>query len=106
MRKWLQRILVLLVLLILVGSMAGIGGFSYLIRRSDSAIDGTVVVEGVSQPVEIIRDTYGIPHIFAQNRVDLAFAFGYAEAQDRLWQIRSAAPLWQRQALRAVWRKP
>ena len=87
MRKWLQRILVLLVLLILVGSMAGIGGFSYLIRRSDSAIDGTVVVEGVSQPVEIIRDTYGIPHIFAQNRVDLAFAFGYAEAQDRLWQI-------------------
>lgn len=83
MRKWLKRVLVLLVLLV----VAGIGGFYHLIHRSDSAIDGTLVVEGVSQPVEIIRDIHGIPHIFAQNRVDLAFAFGYAEAQDRLWQL-------------------
>ena len=87
MRKWLQRVLVLLILLVVAGVAASIGGLYYLIHRSDSAIEGTLVVEGLSQPVEIIRDIYGIPHIFAQNRVDLAFAFGYAEAQDRLWQL-------------------
>lgn len=83
MGKWVKRILVLLLLLVL----AGAGGFYYLIHRSDSSVNGTVLVEGVSQPVRIIRDVYGIPHIFAQNREDLAFALGYAEAQDRLWQL-------------------
>ena len=83
MRKWLQRMCILVVLL--VG--AGISGFYYLISRSNSAINGTLIVEGISQPVEIMRDSYGIPHIFAQNQVDLAFALGYAEAQDRLWQL-------------------
>jgi len=83
MGRWLKRILVLLLLLVL----AGAGGFYYLVHRSDSAVNGTVLVEGISQPVRIIRDVYGIPHIFAQNRQDLAFALGYAEAQDRLWQL-------------------
>ena len=83
MGKWLKRILVFFLLVIL----AGAGGFYYLIHRSDSSIDGTVLVEGISQPVRIIRDIYGIPHIFAQNRVDLAFALGYVQAQDRLWQL-------------------
>jgi hypothetical protein len=34
----------------------------------------------------IIRDTFGVPHIFADSKVDLAFGAGYAMAQDRLWQ--------------------
>jgi|GEM_PF-279700 len=34
----------------------------------------------------IIRDAYGVPHIFAETKVDLAFGAGYAMAQDRLWQ--------------------
>ena len=83
MGQWLKRILVLL--LLLVG--AGVVGFYHLIHRSDSAVDGTVLVEGVSQPVRIIRDVYGVPHIFAQDRKDLAFALGYVQAQDRLWQL-------------------
>lgn len=37
--------------------------------------------------VEIVRDTHGIPHIFAQNDDDLFTAYGYAMAQDRLWQM-------------------
>ena len=34
----------------------------------------------------IIRDAYGVPHVFAETKEDLAFGAGYAMAQDRLWQ--------------------
>ncbi|MBI3942922.1 MAG: penicillin acylase family protein [Chloroflexi bacterium] len=37
--------------------------------------------------VEIVRDTRGIPHIYAQNDPDLFFGLGYSMAQDRLWQL-------------------
>jgi hypothetical protein len=42
---------------------------------------------GVSSQVEIERDEWGIPHIYAQNDADLFFGFGYAMAQDRLFQL-------------------
>lgn len=38
-------------------------------------------------PVEIIRDTYGIPHIYGRTITDVAFAEGYAEASDRLFEM-------------------
>jgi len=44
--------------------------------------------------VSIVRDEYGVPHIFAGTRRGLAFGAGYAVAQDRLWQ----ADLYRRQA--------
>jgi len=34
----------------------------------------------------IIRDNYGVPHVFADTKEDLAYGAGYAMAQDRLWQ--------------------
>jgi penicillin amidase len=37
--------------------------------------------------VEIVRDAWGIPHIFAGSDADLFFGFGWAMAQDRLWQL-------------------
>jgi penicillin amidase len=52
----------------------------------------TVTVQGPSQPVEIIRDRWGVPHIYAQSVHDLFFAQGYVAAKDRLWQI----DLWRR----------
>lgn len=42
---------------------------------------------GVQRPVEIRRDAWGIPHVFAENDSDLFFAHGYAMAQDRLFQL-------------------
>ena len=36
--------------------------------------------------ITIIRDNYGVPHIYAKTKEGLAFGFGYAMAQDRLWQ--------------------
>ncbi|MBI1832786.1 MAG: penicillin acylase family protein [Planctomycetes bacterium] len=42
---------------------------------------------GVSRAVRIERDKHGIPHIHADNERDLFFGFGYATAQDRLFQL-------------------
>ena len=39
------------------------------------------------EDVEIIRDGYGVPHVYADTRDDLAFGMGYAIAEDRLWQL-------------------
>ena len=41
----------------------------------------------VRDAVEIHRDSNGVPHIFADHKEDLYFAYGYAMAQDRLWQL-------------------
>lgn len=41
----------------------------------------------VDAPVEIKRDKNGVPHIFAEQESDLYMAYGYAMAQDRLWQL-------------------
>lgn len=49
---------------------------------------------GLIQPVEIIRDSYGINHIYAKNEHDLFFAQGYAAAKDRLFQFE----MWRIQA--------
>src|SRR5262245_23635344 len=37
--------------------------------------------------VKICRDSYGVPHIFAETNKALFQGFGYADAQDRLWQL-------------------
>jgi penicillin amidase len=63
-----------------------------LARQSLATIDGTLKVPGLKQPVQIIRDQEGVPHIFAQNDDDLFFAQGYVMAQDRLWQLE----MWKR----------
>jgi len=41
----------------------------------------------VAGPVEILRDARGVPHVFAGSDEDLFFGYGYAMAQDRLFQM-------------------
>lgn len=49
-------------------------------------------LSGLKQQVEILRDRWGVPHIYAQNSEDLFFAQGYITATDRLFQL----DLWRR----------
>ena len=58
----------------------------------------TLQVPGLGQPVEILRDRWGISHIYAKNEADLFFAQGYNVARDRLFQLE----LWRRQATGTV----
>lgn len=50
-------------------------------------ISGNVYVNGLKDTVEVIRDRWGIPHIYAKHAEDAIFAQGYVHAQDRLWQM-------------------
>ncbi len=59
----------------------------YQIRKSFPRTEGTVVVAGLADPVEVSRDEYGVPVIEAGNNHDLMFSLGYVHAQDRLWQM-------------------
>ena len=43
----------------------------------------------LQQPTTVLRDQYGIPHIYAQNKHDLLVAQGFVHAQDRLWQMET-----------------
>jgi len=51
-----------------------------------------VAVPGLEQPVEVLRDRWGIPHVYARTTRDLFRAQGYVVAQDRLWQME----MWRR----------
>lgn len=55
-------------------------------------LDGEIRAEGLKEPVEVLRDEWGIPHIYAKNQADLFFAQGFVTAQDRLFQL----DLWRR----------
>jgi penicillin amidase len=72
-------------LLVIAVVLAGVG--TWFVRRPWSQVSGTMAVTGLSAPVEVIRDEWGVPHIYAENEHDLFFAQGYVHAQDRLWQM-------------------
>ena len=48
---------------------------------------GHVSIGGLNKSVDIYTDTYGVPHLFAQNEEDLFYAAGYYAARDRLFQM-------------------
>jgi len=56
-------------------------------RRRVPAASASTPVRGVRGRVRITRDRCGIPHVEAENDADLFFGFGYATAQDRLFQL-------------------
>jgi len=63
------------------------GAWLVLTRMSFPRIRGTEKLEGLSGPVTVQRDRYGVPHIYAQTSADLFFAQGFVHAQDRFWQM-------------------
>lgn len=64
-----------------------------LAKRALSQIDGEIAVPGLTAPVQVLRDRWGVPHIRAANTDDLFMAQGFVMAQDRLWQME----VWRRQ---------
>ena len=62
-----------------------VGG--WFARHRWPEVSGTIKVAGLLAPVEVIRDRWGVPHIYAQSAHDLVFAQGYVHAQDRLWEM-------------------
>lgn len=61
-------------------------------KKAISEIRGTLQIAGLEKPVTVLRDRWGVAHIYAQNQHDLFFAQGYVVSQDRLFQME----LWKR----------
>lgn len=69
-----------------VAAVLAVGHFT-IVERPAAQVSGTLALSGLEQPVDVIRDRWGVPHIYAQSETDLFFAQGYVTAQDRLWQM-------------------
>src|SRR5688500_1196686 len=65
-----------------------------LAKQALATIDGELEVAGLRRDVRVLRDEWGVPHIYAASVGDLFFAQGYVAAQDRLWQME----MWRRTA--------
>ncbi len=81
--RWLLRIFTGLVVLALAVTLIGY----YFLSRSLPDYNESFRIEGLSGPVEIVRNDANVPHIFGQTDEDVYFALGFAHAQDRLWQM-------------------
>ena len=74
----------------LIGGLlvAAAGGLYHeLFRKPLPKTEGSLSLDGISAPVEIRRDRWGVPHIRAQTANDAWFAEGFCHGQDRLWQL-------------------
>src|SRR3990170_2666944 len=85
---------VALSLFTLSGCQPAAPGLDARARAALAPIAGEMALDGLSRPVEVLRDTWGVPHIYAETLEDLFFAQGFVAAQDRLWQL----DLWRRTA--------
>jgi len=67
--------------------LSPVGGFWSAAKDDTFQSQEQLNLPGLKNKVTVIRDVYGIPHIFAQNDEDAAFAVGYLQAKERLAQM-------------------
>ncbi len=80
---------------VILAVLAGASGTYYLKNyipntvapKSFPQVDGEIQLAGLDGPVDVYRDSMGIPHIYATSTHDLFMAQGYVHAQDRFWQM-------------------
>lgn len=82
------RLIVIVLVLALVGGVAygAYWGVS-TVRAAYPQTKGSIELEGLDGPVDVRRDAYGIPQIYADSDADLFMAQGYVQAQDRFWEM-------------------
>ncbi len=83
MRRVLLRMLAAIALLAFAAVLAGF----LVLRASLPLLDGELEFAELQVSATIGRDAAGVAHIMADNRVDLAFATGFAHGQDRFFQM-------------------
>jgi penicillin amidase len=57
------------------------------VRKSFPQTGGRIAVPGLGAKVTVVRDTAGIPQVYANTPHDLFYAQGYVQAQDRFFQM-------------------
>ncbi|MFB9465638.1 penicillin acylase family protein [Streptomyces cinereospinus] len=81
-------------LIVLVLVLAVLGGIAFgaywsisTVRASFPQTKGSITLPGLTAPVDVKRDGYGIPQIYASSDEDLFMAQGYVQAQDRFYEM-------------------
>ena len=87
MRRNIRRLTLVLLSIAALLVLAAAVGVWYVGIRPLPTTRGDLNLPGLQAPVTVYRDSWGIPHIFAQNTDDLFMAQGYVQAGDRLWQM-------------------
>ena len=58
------------------------------LEKSVPDLSGSLTVDGLEGPVNVYRDSFGIPHVRAGSTHDAFFGQAFATAQDRLWHMQ------------------
>lgn len=87
--------------LVLLAGVALGGAYLYL-RSGVQPQSGEVRVQGLAGAIEIVRDEYGVPHVWAEAERDLWFALGFLHGQDRAVQLELVRLLGQGRLAEAV----
>jgi penicillin G amidase len=74
-----------IVLVLALGSLSSVGIAT--VRRSFPETSGRLMVSGLKGQVEVLRDSFGVPQVYADNPEDLFLAQGYVQAQDRFFEM-------------------
>jgi penicillin amidase len=85
--KILKRTLQVLLVLIILILITGLFFIRNISRRALPDYNADVSLTGLTADVEVFRDKFGVPHVYAESEHDLYTAVGYLLAQDRLWQM-------------------
>ena len=75
--------------------LIAVGVLFVWLQQSLPKLDGEILVAGPNAPIEILRDVWGIPHIFATTPNDAYFGLGHVHAQDRMFQMEQQRRLSQ-----------
>ena len=81
------KIILIIVGILAIIALVAVGIVRAQMRKAWPETSGTVQIEGLDQAVEIVRDEYGVAHIYGHTEEDIFFAQGYVHAQDRFWQM-------------------
>ncbi len=85
--KIIKRILLAILVLVLLLLLAGFFLLENIKKSALPDYNKNKQVSGLVNEVNVLRDSYGIPHVYAKTEADLYYAIGFLMAQDRLWQM-------------------
>jgi penicillin amidase len=83
----LPLLVVLVVLLMVAGVAVGSWYGVQQVHASYPQTTGSIQLQGLHGPVDVVRDDKGIPQVYASSPEDLFMAQGFVQAQDRFWQM-------------------
>ena len=85
--KIFLRIVQIILILVVIVFLSGLFIVDRISSRALPDYDQDIELRNMTAPVEVFRDEYAVPHIFAETEDDLYRAVGYVMAQDRMWQM-------------------